>query len=69
MKKILSSLTAMFGLFFLVYLLGCFYNTTFDISKWNEDSKKVVSVLGGIFSLAAGFVTYLSQTKLHNETL
>lgn len=52
MKNIIIRVCLGFLTFFLFYLLGCFYNGTFNTLLWNLDSKMIVCVFGGLFSFA-----------------
>ena len=37
--------------FLIIYLLGSFYNCSFNIHTWNEESKLVTVIIGGILGL------------------
>jgi hypothetical protein len=50
--------------FGFVYLMGSFYNASFDISKWNISSRFVVAMLGGFISvMLATFPGYDFKNK------
>lgn len=54
MKNIIYfTITFLFS-FSLFYLLGSFYSVSFDISKWSDDARSIVSVIGGLFSFVIG---------------
>jgi hypothetical protein len=45
--------------FLFMYLMGSFYNVTFDISKWSAESKFVTMLIGGFsFLVLATFPNY-----------
>lgn len=46
-KRILIGVTV----FLFIYLIGSFYNVSFDISKWSNVSRFFVSVIGGFISI------------------
>lgn len=48
MKNLLLSLLVGCVAFFIIYLFGCFYNVTFDLSKWSVDSRSMIVFVGGI---------------------
>jgi hypothetical protein len=50
MKNILKS--TLYGLltFAFFYLLGAFFSTSIDISKWSTDTRFTVALVGGMFS-------------------
>jgi hypothetical protein len=50
MKNILKS--TLYGLltFAFFYLLGAFFSTSIDISKWSADTRFTVALFGGMFS-------------------
>lgn len=54
MKTWLKSIALTLSLFFICYLLASFYSLSFDISKWTEGTRGVVSGGGGFFSLMFG---------------
>lgn len=58
MKKILSSVLAALFLFGFFYLLGSFYNVSFCLARWNDSSRNLVAVIGGIASLACFIIMY-----------
>jgi hypothetical protein len=59
-KRILIGCVA-FG---FIYLMGSFFNVSFDISNWNESSRFIVSMLGGFLSIAfASFPGYNFKNK------
>jgi hypothetical protein len=37
--------------FLIIYLLGSFYNCSFNIHIWNEESRFVTAILGGLLGL------------------
>ena len=37
--------------FVSVYLMGSFFNTSFDVSKWGIESRIIVTMLGGLISI------------------
>jgi hypothetical protein len=50
--------------FVFIYLMGSFYNVSFDISKWNVDSRFIVAMFGGfIFIMLATFPGYEFKNK------
>lgn len=42
--------------FIFVYLFGSFYNISFNLNDWNEQSRGLVSMIGGIVFL--GLLTF-----------
>lgn len=66
MKKsiiIIKSIFLAFLTFSLFYLIGSFFATTFDISKWSDSERFVISMFGGFISM---FVLAIS---IANENL
>jgi VIT1/CCC1 family predicted Fe2+/Mn2+ transporter len=63
MKQIIKMIIIGSITFTLVYLLGSFYNTTFNITKWSEESRFVISLFGGMFSLVSIISFYIFYTK------
>ena len=63
MKQIIKMIILVSITFTLVYLLGSFYNTTFNITKWSEESRFVIKLFGGIFSLSSVIGFYIFYTK------
>jgi hypothetical protein len=45
--------------FALFYLLGSFYSTTFNISKWTSETIGLISTLGGMFGLISFAITFI----------
>lgn len=43
-------------LFAFIYLFGCFYSATFDISKWTESVRFVVVLFGAFAFIITGIV-------------
>jgi hypothetical protein len=58
MKKLIWSLLVATIMFAFVYCLGAFYSISFDLTKWSESCRSLVTIMGGIFSLAFGGATY-----------
>lgn len=58
MKKVIIGVIIMTVLFSLFYLMGAFVETSFNIALWNEMTRYMVGVMGGIASilLACAFV-------------
>jgi hypothetical protein len=68
MKKITFILYPLIG-FLIIYLLGAFYNVTFNLSKWSKDSLEAVSIISG-FSIMLGFlVAFLSSVSFKKSLL
>jgi hypothetical protein len=63
MLKLLKSFGLTLFIFSIIYLLGSFYSLSFDISKWNENTRSIVSVMGGFFSLLFGLIYYASKSE------
>jgi len=51
--KVVKSILAALLTFLMFYLIGCFVETSFDLSKWKTDTRVAVAIFGGIFSLVA----------------
>jgi hypothetical protein len=49
------ALLGCFG-FLIVYVLGSFFNTTFNIANWSEESRFITVLIGGFVFLM--FYTY-----------
>ncbi len=43
-----------FLLFSIAYLLGAFYNLSIDLRTWDEVSRGLVAIIGGVVSLVIG---------------
>ena len=52
--KIVRTLLVAFTVFALFYLIGAFYNATFNIINWSEISRFIIAFVGGTFSILAG---------------
>jgi hypothetical protein len=52
--------------FSLAYLLGAFYNCSFNPCYWIEDSRAAVSILGGITSIIV--ITLAIMTLSYNKS-
>lgn len=50
MKKIFKTISIGALVFAFFYLLGAFYNASFDISIWTPPSRFAISLFGGYFS-------------------
>lgn len=50
MKKLILATIAGIYAFALLYIIGAFYSTTFDISKWTLETRAVISMFGGLTS-------------------
>jgi uncharacterized membrane-anchored protein YitT (DUF2179 family) len=63
MKNIFKA--TLYGLltFLFFYLLGAFFSTSIDISKWEIDTRFIVALFGGTFS---GIVMIVSI--IHDQT-
>lgn len=47
------------AIFFAVaYLLGSFYNVSFDLNEWTEESRKTAVIWGGVFMSCGSFITF-----------
>lgn len=58
MKKfILATIIGIYA-FALWYIIGAFYSTTFDISKWTIETREMISIFGGLTSFV-GIITSL----------
>lgn len=65
MKKfILATILGIYA-FALWYIIGSFYSTTFDISKWTIETRAVISMFGGLTSFVS-IVIYLI-TNIENN--
>jgi len=51
MKRIFISLCFSLFAFFVVYLLGAFVATSFDVTEWNAIGRFAVALFGGFASL------------------
>lgn len=58
MKK---RIIALFGIFFICYLLGSFYSASFNIKEWEEGCRFFVAIIGGIVSVAFATYPYLDD--------
>lgn len=58
MKKFILATVVGIYAFALWYIIGAFYSTTFDITKWSVETRAVISMFGGITSFVA-IITYL----------
>jgi hypothetical protein len=63
MLKLLKSFSLTLFIFSIIYLLASFYSLSFDISKWGENTRGIVSVMGGFFSLLFGLIYYASKSE------
>jgi len=65
MKLALIFLGTLTFLFLIAYLLGSFASATFDISKWEENTRHNVASLGGFFGIiiASGLTALLNENK------
>jgi hypothetical protein len=59
--KIIQTLLVALSTFLFFYLLGCFYNTTFNIELWEESSRSLICFLGGLFSPLCGGLCYVKD--------
>jgi len=52
-----------------LYLIGCFVETTFDISKWCRDARLTVGILAGVslFLLSSIVPFFIYIKNLENE--
>lgn len=58
MKKfILATLIGIYA-FAIWYIIGAFYSTTFDITKWSVETRAVISMFGGLTSFVS-MITFL----------
>ena len=62
MLKILKATISALFLFTLFYLVGAFYATTFDISKWPDITRWIVSVMG-FFCVIVGAVILIHESN------
>lgn len=55
--------------FSLTFLLASFYSTTFDITKWKEETRAFVSIMGGSISLliAASIIAFETFDDTQNR--
>lgn len=53
MKKQINAILKSTMVFFIFYLVGCFIEVSFDISKWNTFTRVIVSVGGAFYSTLA----------------
>lgn len=51
--KIIRTLLVAFTVFALFYLIGAFYNATFNIINWSETSRFIIAFIGGVYSILA----------------
>lgn len=58
MKVIIAVLSGLFS-FFICYLIGAFYNVSFDLSIWTELSRLLISILGGLLSIISSLATFM----------
>jgi hypothetical protein len=56
-KLIYSTITGIF-VFTLLYLLASFYSVTFDISKWDKDTRALLSIIGGMFGAISMVIAF-----------
>lgn len=49
--------------FFIFYLLGSFYNISFNIREWSSESRFFVVLFGGFLSFTAATYPYLEDLK------
>lgn len=48
----------------LMYLLGSFYHTTFDVSKWSEESRFVIGAITFALIMVIALGDYLDNGKI-----
>lgn len=63
MKKIFKTISIGALVFAFFYLLGAFYNASFDISIWNPSSRFAISLFGGCFSAFSSVVFFMFGEK------
>ena len=56
LKIFLIALGLMILGFGVIYMCGAFYNATFNIRCWTEDSRASVSIIGGIIGIFAAAI-------------
>ena len=59
MRNLLFSLLAGCLAFFIIYLFGCFYNVTFDLSKFDDGSKTGITIVGGLAFLISFYIYFV----------
>lgn len=57
-KSLINSLLIGVFTFALFYLVASFYSVTFDISKWTENTRALVSIIGAMFSAISMVITF-----------
>ena len=62
-KRIIQSIIALFSVFFLFYLLGCFYETCFNIALWNAGTRFNVILWGFLFGGFMAITPFLPKIK------
>ncbi len=55
-NKIIRGILFGLLLFIAVFAMGAFYETSFNIRLWKEDTREVISILGGILLIAGTFI-------------
>lgn len=68
MKIILKSLAISIVVFGIFYLIGCFYNLSFDIRKWSEESRLFMSLMF-LLAFLISFRSYIELEKENNKQL
>ena len=61
MKKIINS--TIFAIFFFLatYLVGCFTNNSFDLSKWEYNNRGFIAGFGFILAIISFVSSYIKQ--------
>lgn len=54
MKNTLKAISATIFLFFLIYLIGCFIEASFNILIWDKGTRACIGLFGGLLSLLFG---------------
>lgn len=50
-----------FAILFLAYFFGAFYNASFNISVWSEQSRIITLTFGGFFAIAIATFPFIDK--------
>ena len=59
--KSYSRIKIFFAILFLAYLFGAFYNVSFNISVWTEQSRIITLTFGGFFVIAIASFPFIDK--------